>query len=216
MEEASVPDELAVMAPPRARILAAARDLFHRHGLRGVGVDAIAEAAGTNKMTLYRHFESKDELIVAYLRGVVSEADDIWRDIERENPDDAQAQLRGWLKRAEECISVDGRGCDLANAAVELTEAGHPARRLIEEMKTDQRDRLARLCRQAGIAKSEVLADTLTLLLEGARVSRQSAGCNGPSSKFISTAQTVIETFKAKPKMSGKAGDRKTAHKRAS
>ena len=206
-----MPDELAVIAPPRARILAAARDLFHRHGLRGVGVDAIAEAAGTNKMTLYRHFESKDELIVAYLRGVVSEADDIWREIERENPDDAQAQLRSWLKRAEDCITVDGRGCDLANAAVELTEAGHPARRLIEEMKTEQRDRLANLCRRAGIAKSEVLADTLTLLLEGARVSRQAAGCNGPSAKFISTAETVIETFKAKSKAPAKRPSRKRA-----
>ena len=206
-----MPDEFAVIAPPRARILAAARDLFHRHGLRGVGVDAIAEAAGTNKMTLYRHFESKAELIVAYLRGVVSEADDIWREIERENPDDAQAQLRSWLKRAEDCITVDGRGCDLANAAVELTEAGHPARRLIEEMKTEQRNRLANLCRRAGIAKSEVLADTLTLLLEGARVSRQAAGCNGPSSKFISTAKTVIETFKVKPKASGKTSSRNRA-----
>ena len=204
-------DELAVSTPPRARILAAARDLFHRHGLRGVGVDAIAEAAGTNKMTLYRHFESKDELIVAYLRGVVSEADSIWREIERENPDDAQAQLMSWLKRAEDCITVDGRGCDLANAAVELTEAGHPARRLIEKMKTEQRDRLASLCRRAGIAKSEVLADTLTLLFEGARVSRQAAGCNGPSSKFISTAKTVIETFKVKPKASGKTSSRNRA-----
>jgi AcrR family transcriptional regulator len=205
-------DELAVSTPPRARILAAARDLFHRHGLRGVGVDAIAEAAGTNKMTLYRHFESKDELIVAYLRGVVSEADSIWREIERENPDDAQAQLMSWLKRAEDCITVDGRGCDLANAAVELTEAGHPARRLIEKMKTEQRDRLASLCRRAGIAKSEVLADTLTLLFEGARVSRQAAGCNGPSSKFISTAKTVIETFKVKPKASSKTSPRKRAN----
>jgi hypothetical protein len=146
----------------------------------------------------------------------VTEADDIWRDIEQENPDDAQAQLRGWLKRAEECISVDGRGCDLANAAVELTEAGHPARRVIEEMKTDQRDRLARLCHRAGIAKYEVLADTLMLLLEGARVSRQSAGCNGPSSKFTATAQTVIETFKAKPKVANRASDKKSVHKRAS
>jgi AcrR family transcriptional regulator len=205
-------DELAVSTPPRARILAAARDLFHRHGLRGVGVDAIAEAAGTNKMTLYRHFESKDELIVAYLRGVVSEADSIWREIERENPDDAQAQLMSWLKRAEDCITVDGRGCDLANAAVELTEAGHPARRLIEKMKTEQRDRLASLCRRAGIAKSEVLADTLTLLFEGARVSRQAAGCDGPSSKFISTAKTVIETFKVKPKASSKTSSRKRAN----
>ncbi len=66
-------------------------------------------------------------------------------------------------------------------------------------MKTEQRNRLENLCRRAGIPKSEVLADTLTLLLEGARVSRQAAGSNGPSSKFISTAETVIETFRPKP-----------------
>ncbi len=54
--------------PPRARILAVAGDLFYRHGIRAVGVEAIAEAAGTNKMTLYRHFASKDELVAEYLR----------------------------------------------------------------------------------------------------------------------------------------------------
>ena len=54
--------------PPRERILAAAGELFYRNGIRAVGVDAIAEAAGTNKMTLYRHFTSKDELVAEYLR----------------------------------------------------------------------------------------------------------------------------------------------------
>src|SRR5712671_3758262 len=54
--------------PPRERILAAAGDLFYRHGIKAVGVDSIAEAAGTNKMTLYRHFASKDELVSEYLR----------------------------------------------------------------------------------------------------------------------------------------------------
>ena len=49
--------------PVRERILVAAGDLFHKQGIRGVGVEAIAEAAQTNKMTLYRYFDSKDELI---------------------------------------------------------------------------------------------------------------------------------------------------------
>ena len=61
------PQSEASQAPPRERILAAARDLFYRHGIRAVGVEAIAEAAATNKMTLYRHFGSKDELIAAYV-----------------------------------------------------------------------------------------------------------------------------------------------------
>jgi AcrR family transcriptional regulator len=184
---------------PRERILLAARDLFHRRGIRGVGVETIAEAAGTNKMTLYRHFDSKDDLIVAYLRGVAAEADRMWLDIERKHPGDMSAQLKLWLVYAEECVTADGRGCDLANAAVELTEDGHPGRRIIEQLKTEHRNRLAALCRRAGISQAEVLADTLTLLLEGARVSRQSTGSNGPSSKFIRTAEKVIESFKTKP-----------------
>src|ERR1700733_9381397 len=63
-----------VLTRPRDRIVEAARDLFHTQGYRGVGVDAIAEAAGTNKMTLYRHFDSKDELIVECLRTAIAEA----------------------------------------------------------------------------------------------------------------------------------------------
>ena len=55
--------------PPRERILAIAAELFYRHGIRAVGVDSIAERAGTNKMTLYRHFASKDELVAASFGG---------------------------------------------------------------------------------------------------------------------------------------------------
>jgi len=53
---------------PRERILSAASDLFYRHGIRAVGVETIAEEAKTNKMTLYRHFTSKDELVAQYLQ----------------------------------------------------------------------------------------------------------------------------------------------------
>jgi AcrR family transcriptional regulator len=195
-----MPKALSDALRPRERILLAAKDLFHRHGIRGVGVETIAEAAGTNKMTLYRHFDSKDDLIVAYLRGIAADADEMWRDIERDHPGDMQAQLKAWLVCAEECVTADDRGCDLANAAVELTEDGHPGRRIIEELKTEHRDRLAALCRRVGISQPEVLADTLTLLLEGARVSRQSAGSKGPSAKFIRTAEKVIDSFKSRSK----------------
>src|ERR1700682_4086529 len=112
-----MPEALPDVRRPRERILLAARDLFHRHGIRGVGVETIAEAAGTNKMTLYRHFDSKDHLIVAYLRGVAADAERIWQDIERKDPDDGQAQLRSWLPRAGGCPGGGGPGCGRANAA---------------------------------------------------------------------------------------------------
>ena len=78
----------ACVLRPRERIVASAQDLFHRHGIRGVGVDAIAEAAGTNKMTLYRHFGSKDDLILEYLNYKGKKSDEIWAEIEAESPDD--------------------------------------------------------------------------------------------------------------------------------
>src|ERR1700728_3736016 len=85
---------------PRDRIAGAARDLFHRHGIRGVGVDAIAEAAGTNKMTLYRHFGSKDDLVVEYLNYKGKKSDEIWAEIEAANPGDPVGQLRSLIHKA--------------------------------------------------------------------------------------------------------------------
>src|SRR2546423_1434165 len=76
------------LSRPRERIVATARDMFHRHGIRGIGVDAIAEAAGTNKMTLYRHFGSKDDLVVECLRRVASDADAFWAELESAHPGD--------------------------------------------------------------------------------------------------------------------------------
>ena len=180
---------------PRDRIVLTARELFHRHGIRGIGVDAIAEAARTNKMTLYRHFGSKDDLVVACLNNVVKEAEDAWASVETTYPNDPLGQLQGWLKMAAHCISADGRGCDLANAAVELAGCNHPAKRVVEEFKTAQRNRLAALCRGAGAYQPDLLADALSLLLEGARVSRQSVGLEGPSARFVRLSEAVIASF---------------------
>src|SRR5262245_54062657 len=114
--------------PPRTRILAAAAELFYRNGIRAVGVDAIAEAAGTNKMTLYRHFTSKDELVAEYLRQSAKGADAAWERLVAQHPGNALAQLRAWLKdMSDHIVSRDERGCPLANAAVELPEKDHPA-----------------------------------------------------------------------------------------
>jgi AcrR family transcriptional regulator len=180
---------------PRDRIVGTARDLFRKHGLRGIGVDAIAEAAGTNKMTLYRHFASKDDLIVACLREVAAEADAFWVDIDTAHPGDPMAQLHAWVACAAEYAIADGHGCDIANAAVELTAPDHPARKVVEEFKTVQRARLADLCRATGIAQPDLLTDALILLIEGARVNWQSVGSVGPGARFAQIAEAVIASF---------------------
>lgn len=194
---ASVASAVSISAnsqtPPRERILAAASDLFYRNGIRAVGVEAIAEAAGTNKMTLYRHFDSKDELVAEYLRRLAADAGRFWDDLAAAHPGDPRGQLRGWLSAMEaHVVDADQRGCALANAAVELPEKDHPARRVIEQFKTAQRDRLVALCGATGIAEPEMLADELFLLLEGARASVQSVGPQGPASRLVRMGEALI------------------------
>jgi AcrR family transcriptional regulator len=179
--------------PPRERILKAAGELFYRQGIRAVGVDAIAEAAGTNKMTLYRHFPSKDELVAEYLRQFARHAESFWDRLETEHPGDPLAQLHAWVKHmAGDVICRGGRGCALANAAVELAEKEHPARRVIEAFKKAQRERLTRLCRAAGLSDPELLADELHLVLEGARVSLQSVGPEDLGARIVRIGEAII------------------------
>jgi AcrR family transcriptional regulator len=178
---------------PRERILSVASELFYRHGIRAIGVEAIAEAAKTNKMTLYRHFASKDELVAEYLRRLAETAKSSWDELEAEHPGDPPAQLRAWLKdMAAHVASGDERGCPLANAAVELPDKDHPARRVIEEFKTAQRERLIQLCAAAALTEPEMLADELFLLLEGARVTAQSMGPKGLGDRLVRMGEAMI------------------------
>ena len=194
-EGAAASPATSITPRPRDRIVASAQDLFHRHGIRGVGVETIAEAAGTNKMTLYRHFESKDELILEYLNYKGKKSEEIWTDIETAHPGDPVRQLYDFLAHCARFIAEDDRGCDLANACVELTQEGHPGLRVIEEFKGRMRQRLVNLCAAAGATQPDLLADTIHLLMEGARVSRLSLGASGPSANLLRTSRGVLASF---------------------
>jgi AcrR family transcriptional regulator len=176
---------------PRERILSAASDLFYRHGIRAVGVETIAEEAETNKMTLYRHFSSKDELVAQYLQRLAEKAKSSWDRLEAAHPGNPIAQLRAWLRdMATHVASRNERGCPLANATVELPEKHHPARRVIEAFK---RERLIQLCAKANLAEPETLADELFLLLEGARVTAQSMGPKGLGDRLVRMGDAMIK-----------------------
>jgi AcrR family transcriptional regulator len=179
--------------PPRQRLLEAAADLFYRRGIRAVGVDAIAEAAGTNKMTLYRHFSSKDELVAEYLREAAKAGDASWEAYARQHPGDAAAQLQAWLAEVAAHISAgDDRGCALANAAVEIPEKEHPARRVIEECKLARTERLAALCASAGLVDPHALADELELLIEGAHMRAQSVASDSLGERVLAMGRAII------------------------
>jgi AcrR family transcriptional regulator len=180
-------------ARPRARILKAAGELFYRLGLHTVSVDAIAEAADTNKTTLYRHFASKDDLVAECLREYGRELETAWAEIERVHAGRPKEQLLAWLRfLAEFKLGGTERGCAFANAAVELPEPDHRARRVIEEYKRQHRDLIIELCRKAGLRDPELLADELFLLGEGARVTIQSLGPHGPAERLAEMFQMLV------------------------
>ena len=182
-------------APPRERILQAACELFYRDGIGAVSVDAIAAAAGTNKMTLYRHFSSRDELVAAYLHQLAAEGEKIWDEARAAQPGDPDAQLRYILRQVSQWASTAAtRGCALANAAVELAERRHPARRVVEAHKRRQCERLVALVREAGYARPERVAEELFLLVEGARVSVQSVGREGPGARLYALTCELLDS----------------------
>ena len=183
--------------PPRQRILEAADDLFRRIGIRGVGVEAIAEAAGTNKMTLYRHFASKDELIAEWVRGIVEKKEAEWDDIAARHPDDPEAQLADWSRRvAKKFAEMEERGSTLGNALAELPEADHPARKVIDEHRVREHARILHVCREAGFPEAELAADQFYMLLEGAKACVTCIGLKRVGEHLMRSVDALIEARK--------------------
>ena len=187
-------DEAESEAPPRERLLAAAGELFYRRGIHAVGIDEVIAAAGVAKMSLYRHFASKDELIAAYLEECDAGYWRRWDDIVARHPGAPRQQLRAlfaWL--AHHATKPDWRGCPFINAATEFPAPDHPARRVAEANKRKLRQRLLALARAARARQPERLADQLTLLFEGAYSSALTYGANGPARAVAAAAEALLD-----------------------
>jgi len=181
--------------PPRQRVLDAACELFYSRGIRCVTVDDIAAAAQTNKMTLYRHFESKDLLVAEYLRTLMNYGRARFTEALRAHPEDPDAQLRAYITRVgEDLCRADIRGCPITNAAVELPDKDHPARAVIEECKSEHHALLVKLCSDAGLNQPSRLADELCLMFEGACVDVQISGKRGPGARFTEMAIALVDS----------------------
>jgi len=195
--QATVKQELVRATPKervRDRIMRTANDLFYSRGIHAVGVDAIASGAGTNKMSFYRNFVSKDELVAQYLREAEAEAWGWWDSTVAAHAGDPRAQVEtlfGLL--VKKTCTEQSRGCALANAAVEITEPDHPARPVIQRYKAQMRRRFRNLAREMRARDADVLGDSLTLLWEGSHLSRLTFGSlHGPSESAAKAARTLV------------------------
>jgi AcrR family transcriptional regulator len=183
-------------ASARERVFRSAAELFHRRGIRAVGVETIAAQANTTKMSLYRNFPSKDELVAEWLRDHDARFWQVWDAMSQDHPGDARRQLKAAFELlAKHVADPKARGCPMANAAVEITESDHPATRVIKAHKLKLRARLAELCARIGAKDSRLLADQLFLLMEGARVSAQTPGARAAAASVTQAAAVLIEQF---------------------
>jgi AcrR family transcriptional regulator len=178
----------------RNRVFWAASELFHRNGIRAIGVETIAAQANTTKMSLYRNFPSKDKLVAEWLRDHDVRFWEAWDANSRKYPGDPRRQLEeAFMALAASVADPMARGCPMANAAVEITERRHPARKVIETHKAKVRARLVELCAQMQARDPELLADQLFLLMEGARVSSQTPGARVPATNVARAAHALID-----------------------
>jgi AcrR family transcriptional regulator len=176
------------------RIRATAAELFYRHGIRAVGVDELVSRANATKPSLYRSFESKDELVTAYLRDFATV---FWKRFDAAvdaHAGDPREQLRELFRRSTERTRHPSyRGCGLTNAAVEYPEESHPAHQVAQHTKVEVRRRLGAMAEALGASDPQLLADGLTMLLEGAYLSRQLFGRDGPAQSLDQLANRLID-----------------------
>jgi AcrR family transcriptional regulator len=197
--QVAVEEEIISSVPKarvRDRIMETASDLFYRHGIHAVGVDTIASEAGTNKMSFYRNFASKDDLVAEYLRGVEREGWTWWDETVAAHAGNPRVQAESLFDvLVENTCDEDSRGCALANAAVEITEPGHPARPVIEKYKAEMRRRFRQLAREMGAREPNALGDSLMLLWEGAYLTRVTMGADGPVQGAAKAARALIAAY---------------------
>ena len=176
----------------REQIVTEALKLFYRDGFNATGVDRISAEAGVSKKTLYNHFKSKDELVLATLRkrdGLFRNR--IMRETERLTSVPRERLLTifdahdAWFQ--EKYFS----GCMFINAAAEFSSQDDPNHIVCAEHKRLVRDYIRELAEQAGASDPQALAAQLNLLLEGAIVEAHVSG-NTQAAKLARSMAAVF------------------------
>ncbi|MBV8046160.1 MAG: TetR/AcrR family transcriptional regulator [Paludibacterium sp.] len=181
-------------AEAQTRILEAVDELFYREGARAVSVDEVVKRAGVNKMSVYRQFHSKEDLMLHYL---ARRDQRFWHYINvslAKHPDRPGAQLRQlFADLAQRTTQPNYRGCPFVNIACEFPDPTHPARRAVAQNKRQLIQRLRELTAQAGARDARMLADGLAILIEGAYAASQTySPDDSPLSGLPQVADTLL------------------------
>jgi AcrR family transcriptional regulator len=200
MVKAKATTTAAVQSAPtesvRDRILATARELFYREGVRGVGVDTVVAQSGVAKTSLYRWFPSKDVLIASV---VEEEAKARWAAWERvaercagQSPRD---RLRSHMSAVLKFVSrPDYRGCPFMNVSAELPDPLHPARLVTLEVTQELRRRVRSLVDAIeGVRDPAELTDQIVLLVDGTLSVSLCLGPDGPQKYLLNATDALVD-----------------------
>lgn len=155
----------------RQRILETADRLFYRDGIRAVGIDRIVAEAGVAKMSLYNHFPSKDDLILAVLKYREEAVLAFFRSAMERHGRRAKHPLRAFFAALKDWFELPGfRGCPFQNAAVELADPAHPGTAFVRGHKQRFGEFLRGLVEESVGKAAARVAPAVAVLVEGAIV----------------------------------------------
>jgi AcrR family transcriptional regulator len=165
----------AMTAQTRQRLTESASKRFYRDGFRNVGIDQVLADVGISKTAFYKHFESKDDLMLAVLEMQNAAFQAMLRQVgDGRGGTDPADQLRGLFDVVEQVIASDDfQGCIFVNAAMEFPLAHEPAHRAAADHKQAIEAIVRELAAQAGADDPGAMAQELCLVMEGAYVTRQ-------------------------------------------
>jgi AcrR family transcriptional regulator len=196
----TVVELLGVPEAPREgplRLVYAAVEMIYRQGFQAVGVDQIIAAAGVSKTTFYKHFESRDDLLVAALK-LREEWESKAFNTAVNNL--ANSEPRAYLLAVFDVLDLwfngpDYAGCQFINAAAEFPNPYHPVHAAAAEYKRNQRDAFRNLARHAGGFDPEAFADQYAALVEGTLILRQVHGRNDAARVVRPAVESLIEKY---------------------
>lgn len=168
--EESTPAAAGTVRSTRDRILEAAAELFSTQGIRTVSADRIIARAGVAKVTFYRHFSTKDDLVVAFLERQGAREREALDEVRRSASDDAEALLLFAQRIEAESRRPGFQGCPFIKAGAEYVDPDSPVRMVVAGHRRWYRETLAQMLGQLGVPDPEEAAGEVAALRDGAMV----------------------------------------------
>lgn len=184
----------------RQRIVETAERLFYAEGVRAVGIDRIIAEAQVAKMSLYNHFPSKDDLILAVLQYREKKFDDMFKKWIKRHASEGMDGLEAFFAALKDWFESPGfRGCMFINARVEMADAKHPASKFSACHKERFHQMLQTIIEEsAGIKSAEMVAPAISLLVEGAIVTAVMEQSSESADEARMAALALVSSVKRK------------------